>query len=173
MLRNYLLIAWRNLVKSKTFSLINILGLAIGLAACLIVLQYVTFQLSYGDFHRKADRIYRVGATWKVSGQPEERIARNHPATGPAMLRDFPEVENFTRMRGWAGDVVVTHTAGLTPDLNQHVPLSLKGFRDSIRVRLMLSSNGWSRFENEMKRTAAGWQAELKLPQARMPTNLW
>ncbi len=167
MFRNYLLIAWRNLLKSMTFSLINILGLAIGLAACLIVLQYVTFQLSYDDFHRKADRIYRVGATWKVNGQPEERIAQHHPATGPAMLRDFPEVENFTRMRSWAGDVVVTHTAGLTPDLNQPVSISLKGFEDSTRVRLAVSANGWSRFENEMKQTAAGWQAELKLPPGR------
>ncbi|MEM6843865.1 MAG: ABC transporter permease, partial [Bacteroidota bacterium] len=60
MLRSYLKIAYRNLLKNKVFSLINILGLAIGMAACLLILQYVTFELSYDNFHKKGDQIYRV-----------------------------------------------------------------------------------------------------------------
>lgn len=60
MLKNYLLIAFRNLLRHKLFSFINILGLAIGMAACLLIIQYVTFELSYDFFHEKKDRIYRI-----------------------------------------------------------------------------------------------------------------
>ena len=60
MIKNYLKIAWRNIVKQKAYSAINILGLAIGIAACLLILHYVAFELSYENFHTKKDRIYRV-----------------------------------------------------------------------------------------------------------------
>ena len=60
MLTNYLKIAFRNLLKNKVFSLINILGLAIGMAACLLILQYVTFELSYDDFHVNKENIHRL-----------------------------------------------------------------------------------------------------------------
>jgi putative ABC transport system permease protein len=167
MLRNYILITWRNLLKSKAFSLINILGLAIGLAACLIVLQYVSFQLSYDDFHRQADRIYRVAVRWNASGQPEERHAQNHNAAGPALLRDFPEVASFVRIRGWQGDVVVNHTAGLSPDLALPVTFTLAGFLDSARVSLAGNFNGWNPNEEPMTRTAQGWQTTIHLPPGR------
>jgi len=60
MLKNYLKIAWRNLVKNKVHSLINIAGLSIGMAACLLILQYVGFELSYDRFNKNAGDIYRV-----------------------------------------------------------------------------------------------------------------
>lgn len=60
MIQNYLTIAWRNLLKHKIFSFINILGLAIGLAACLIIFLYVQNELTYDQYNTKADRITRV-----------------------------------------------------------------------------------------------------------------
>ncbi|WP_341835955.1 ABC transporter permease [Chitinophaga pollutisoli] len=57
---NYIKIAWRNLTRNKMFSVINILGLAAGIAASLLILQYVSNELSYDRFHGKADRIYRL-----------------------------------------------------------------------------------------------------------------
>jgi len=60
MFRNYLVTAWRNLKKNKTFSLINIAGLAIGMAVCLLILQYVNFELSYDQFNKNTPDIYRV-----------------------------------------------------------------------------------------------------------------
>ena len=59
MIKNYFKTAWRNLWKNKTFSVINIAGLAIGMAACLLILQYVSFELSYDQFNKKASDIYR------------------------------------------------------------------------------------------------------------------
>ena len=60
MLRNYFKIAHRTLLKNRVFSLINILGLAIGIAACLLIIHYVRFELSYENFHENADNTYRV-----------------------------------------------------------------------------------------------------------------
>jgi len=58
MLTNYLITAYRNLIKTKAFSLINILGLAIGMTACLLILHYVNFENSYDKFQNNSDRIY-------------------------------------------------------------------------------------------------------------------
>ncbi len=60
MIRNYFRTAWRNLWKNKVFSLINILGLSLGMAACLLILQYVNFELSYDQFNQNAPNLYRV-----------------------------------------------------------------------------------------------------------------
>ena len=68
MLRNYLKIAWRNLVNNKTFSFINIVGLAIGLACFILIALYVLDELSFDRHNRKADRIYRVNSDIKFGG---------------------------------------------------------------------------------------------------------
>lgn len=102
MLTNYLKIAYRNLLKNKVFSLINILGLAIGMAACLLILQYVRFELSYDDFHEKADRIYRVSSV----NQQDVADARLllPPPLGPELQENLPEVTNVTRLiLPWSG----------------------------------------------------------------------
>ncbi len=105
MIKNYLKIAWRNLLRNKVYSLVNIVGLAIGMAACFFVFQYVHFESGYDRFHANASNIYRVpisfsanrlgGADWSVS---EGNSARNHPAVGLAMKNDFPEVIDYTRV---------------------------------------------------------------------------
>lgn len=98
MLRNYLLIAYRNLLKSKAFSLINILGLAIGMAACLIIIQYVGFEWSYDRFHSKADRIYRLRFDRLREGTEDKSIGIA-PGIAPAMMDKLPEIENYLRLK--------------------------------------------------------------------------
>ncbi|MEM9831867.1 MAG: ABC transporter permease [Bacteroidota bacterium] len=93
MFQNYLKIAFRNLLKSKVFSAINVFGLALGLAACFLIMQYVLFELSYDQFHEGSDRIYRVS----LEGN-RTHSAANHPLVGPALKEDFPEVEAYIRM---------------------------------------------------------------------------
>ncbi len=70
MLKNYLKIAFRNLWKHRVFSLINIMGLTVGMAACFLIFLYVRFELSYDNFHTKADRIYRLRADIKTPRKP-------------------------------------------------------------------------------------------------------
>lgn len=97
MLRNYLLTTYRNILRRPGFSLINISGLAIGLAACLIIMLYVFDELSFDRFHEKADRIYRVTVHGKFGGN--EFHSTYTPAPFAAALKqEFPEVEHVTRL---------------------------------------------------------------------------
>lgn len=99
MLKNYLKIAFRNLWKHKVFSLINIMGLTVGMSACLLISMYVNFELTYDAFHSKADRIYRLVTDVKT---PSETINAGITswAFGPTIKQDFPEVEAYTRLNG-------------------------------------------------------------------------
>jgi len=98
MLFNYLKIALRNLQKHKAYSFINIFGLSIGIAASLLILQYVTFELSYDTFHTEAKNIYRVQYDSYSQGTLQYQSATAFPRVGPAMKDDFPEVEEYARL---------------------------------------------------------------------------
>ena len=77
MIKNYLKIAFRNLWRHRVFSLINILGLTVGMTACFLIFMYVRFELSYDSFHTKGDRIYRVVADIKT---PTETMNTSGPS---------------------------------------------------------------------------------------------
>src|SRR5215510_11952842 len=96
MLKNYFKIAWRNLLKNKTFSLINISGLAIGLSCFLVIALYVIDELSYDRFHAKADRIYRVDSDIRFGGTDLKLAVCSDPM-GPTLKRDYPQVEEYVR----------------------------------------------------------------------------
>jgi len=98
MFKNYLKIAVRNLQKHKGYSLINILGLSLGMATCIFILLWVQDELSYDRFHANAERIYLVESEWMYNG--ELNIWDATPAQlAPAMEADFPEVESAVRMK--------------------------------------------------------------------------
>ncbi|KAA9040900.1 FtsX-like permease family protein [Ginsengibacter hankyongi] len=105
MIRNYLKIAFRNLWKNKGFSAINIAGLAIGLATCLLMLFYVTDELSYDKFNEKADRIYRVDGDIQFGGNHFVLAVAPDPM-GQVLKKDFPQVEQYVRFRGYGGLLV-------------------------------------------------------------------
>lgn len=99
MVRNYIKTAWRNLLRGKAFSVINITGLAIGLSAFLLLALYIKDELSYDRFHEKADRIYRVSREFLAEdGSTDLHLARVAPPYGPLIAQDFPEVERMVRM---------------------------------------------------------------------------
>jgi putative ABC transport system permease protein len=95
---NYAKVAYRNMLRNKLYSLINILGLAIGMAACFFIFLYVHFESGYDRFNKNADRIYRIPISYSGSFSNVPTTAANHPAVGPAIKADFPEVEAFTRV---------------------------------------------------------------------------
>lgn len=95
---NYLISAWRNIFKHPLFSAINILGLAIGLASCILIALFVRDEISYDSFWQKADNIYRTHITFSVPGRDPMYIAM---APGPimhALKRDYPQVEYASRV---------------------------------------------------------------------------
>jgi putative ABC transport system permease protein len=111
MLKNYLKTAIRSLIKQKVYTAINILGLAVSIAACLLIGLYVKHEFSYDKFFPDADRIYKIAL---------ERIYPNHStfyasiphSYGPTMQRDFPEVENSLHLLGPATDVILNYKSG-------------------------------------------------------------
>jgi len=105
MIKNYFITAWRNLWKNKTFSAINIFGLSVGVAAFLLIINYLRFEYSYDDAHVKKDRIYRVPMMTKEKGGKEQTFAFTYPAVAPALKKDFPEVEEAARFRRQGGIV--------------------------------------------------------------------
>jgi putative ABC transport system permease protein len=120
MIKNYLRIAFRNLWRHKGFSLLNILGLTIGMSACFLVFLYVKFELSYDNFHSKGDRIYRI-VTDIVN--PSETLHFNvaAPAMPVAAKRDFPEIERQVRFDPGSilvrrGDIKIQETSMASVD---------------------------------------------------------
>ena len=98
MLKNYLLSTLRNITKRKGFSILNVLGLSIGLAASLLILQYVKDELSFDNFHTNAENIYRVKYDYYKDGERVFECATAFNNIGPALKADYPEVENFCRL---------------------------------------------------------------------------
>lgn len=98
MLRNYLKIAWRNLRRNKAFSAINIIGLAIGMATCLLISLFVIDELSYDRFNEKADRIVRVIFRGTMNGG-QINEANVMPPVAQTLKTDYPEVEETIRIR--------------------------------------------------------------------------
>lgn len=97
MLRNYLKIAIRNLLKDKGYSLINVLGLAIGMACCILICLYILDETSFDRFHRDYQRIYRVISEEKNDGQVQD-LANAYGPLAPALRTDFPEIDNVVRL---------------------------------------------------------------------------
>src|SRR5476651_323026 len=98
MIKNYIKIAFRNLWRHKSFSFINITGLAVGMSAFLLILMYVHFELSYDDFHANASQIYRLNVDIKSSPTETMKLAESTMPMGPALKTDFPEVLDYTRV---------------------------------------------------------------------------
>jgi putative ABC transport system permease protein len=105
MIKNYFKTAWRSLWKNKTFSAINIFGLSVGVAAFLLIINYLRFEYSYDDAHVKKDRIYRIPMMTKEKGGKEQTFAFTYPAVAPALKKDFPEIEEAARFRRQGGIV--------------------------------------------------------------------
>ncbi|HEV8284514.1 MAG TPA: ABC transporter permease [Chitinophagaceae bacterium] len=108
MIKHYLKISFRNLWKYKSFSAINIAGLAIGMAACLLILQYVSFKLSFDQFHRYADNIYRVVNDRYQQGKLIQHGTITYSGVSKAMNDDYEEVVQHARIAP-AGEVILTY----------------------------------------------------------------
>ena len=109
MIKNYFKVAVRNLLKHKGYAFINILGLAVGIAASVLIFLYITNEMSYDKFHEKADRTYRMKADWSNDGD-----SRIHQLGTPFILAQtirekYPQVEFITQLSGPVGDVIIRY----------------------------------------------------------------
>jgi len=109
MIGNYIKIAFRNLQKHKAYSLINILGLALGMAVCLLILMFIRYELSYDKYHDHSDRIYRMERRFLASdGSIRGGFATLAPSFTPFLELDFPEMEHIVRIFD-SGDTLVRY----------------------------------------------------------------
>lgn len=102
MIRNYIKTAFRSLVKNRAFTAINVFGLALGLAACLLIVLYVFDELSFDRYNTKSDRIYRVNEDLKL-GNNNVLYAVCMPPLAQTLKSDFPEVEDAARLKAAGG----------------------------------------------------------------------
>ncbi len=109
MLRNYLKTALRNLRKHAGYTLINLVGLAAGLACCLLIVLFVLDELSYDRFHDQADRIYRIYFSSSRASGTEMQAPLTPAAMTAALVEEFPEVEAATRILGFRGQRTVRY----------------------------------------------------------------
>src|SRR5215471_8244946 len=98
MFKNYFKTAWRNVMRHKVYSGINILGLAIGIASCVLILQYVSFELSYEDFQVNKDRVYRVQQDRYDHGKLSTQWAAGAYAVGNTFKAEIPEIEDYVKV---------------------------------------------------------------------------
>src|SRR3989339_1366007 len=96
MFKNYLKTTFRNFIRYKGYTSINIFGLAIGMAGCVLILFYVQHELSYNNFQKSSERIYRLVAERKAPAGTSIDIV-TPPPLASALTNDFPEVTNFVR----------------------------------------------------------------------------
>lgn len=117
MFKNYLKVAFRNLGKNKMFSLINIVGLAIGLCCFLLIAVYVLDELSYDRFYKNANRIYRINADIRFGGN-ELHIPETSDMMGASLKKDYPEIEEYTRIYNNNGNKLIKKGAEYINEFN-------------------------------------------------------
>ncbi|MFC2096331.1 ABC transporter permease [Bacteroidota bacterium] len=108
MIRGYLKIAFRNLLKNKIFSFINIFGLAIGLAACILIFMYISHESSYDNFHNDLENIYRINLKHYQEGELLDTRGKVPRPLGKVLYEDLPEVIEFARLNE-EDEVIITY----------------------------------------------------------------
>lgn len=110
MYKNYLKVAYRNLIKKKAYSFINISGLALGIACCVLIFMFVRDEMSYDNYHTKGDRIYRLihGELAADGSTPYPFWVWNNAPVGPALKDDFPEIDKVVQFSG-RSDILLTY----------------------------------------------------------------
>ncbi|PIB38209.1 ABC transporter permease [Maribacter sp. 4G9] len=96
MIKNYLKIAWRNLIRNRSFSFLNILGLSIGLAMTTLIVLWVNYELGFDRFHEKIDRLYEVNNQYEIEGEIWTWNSTPKPMA-PTIKKDYPEIEKVSR----------------------------------------------------------------------------
>src|SRR5579872_2276220 len=98
MIKNYLTIAWRNIMKNKFFSFVNIFGLSVGLACCMLIALYLHYETSYDSYHKNIANLYQVGTTSIKKGEKDNKNPYTSPPIAAALKREFPEVNETARL---------------------------------------------------------------------------
>src|SRR6186713_361268 len=100
MIKNYFIVAWRNLWRNKIFAIIKILGLSIGLTVCMLIFLYTKDEISYDRFHKNKGQLYRVIQTVQFGDKDPQTIGITNGVMGETFAREIPEVQQCIRING-------------------------------------------------------------------------
>ena len=104
MFQHYFKISWRNMLKSKGYSFINVTGLSLGLACCMLIFLYTKDEISFDRFHAKKDQIYQLTYTfWNLENNEKNYISSTNISAGEGFESDIPEIEAIVRMSQGSG----------------------------------------------------------------------
>lgn len=115
MIENYLKVARRNFLKTRLFSTINLLGLSIGMASFLLILQVISFEFSYDNFHKNKDNICRLYYSYN-NGSSNISVTGTPAPMGPFLKKDWPEVVDYVRISPWGEGVAKYQEMNLRVD---------------------------------------------------------
>jgi putative ABC transport system permease protein len=118
MLKNYLLTAWRNLIRNRVYSVINIAGLTLGLACAMLIILYLKDELSFDRFHINRDHLYRLYSEGKDPAGETHRMGITGDVQGPRFKSQIPEIRAFVRIQGGYSDAKLGSTVVPQPLLN-------------------------------------------------------
>ena len=114
MFKNYFKTAIRNLLRNKSYAAINIVGLAVGIAACLLIFVVVQFELSFDSFHPKKEKIYRVVSEFRSPDGINHSSGAPFPV-GPALRIDYPQLKKVACILGTGNDQITVEQEGKEP----------------------------------------------------------
>jgi len=134
-MKSGLLISFRVLFKNKLFTAINLLNLIVGISACLLLLKYVRYELSFDKFYLEAEKVYRISYERFQNGNLDIRNARTMSALAPALKRDFPEIEEA--IRGCYEECLIYRKEEQKYLNKQKVLWADDGFLDVFRIQLI------------------------------------
>ena len=133
MIKNYFKLAVRALLKNKIYSLINIFGLAIGIAICLLIVLFIQSELGYDQYHERKDRIYRLAGDRIYPGRVASRSIIPQ-SIGAAVQRDLPEIEESTRIFPFGENNNTTVKVGAKTFEEKRIVLAIVIFSGSSRA---------------------------------------
>ena len=141
MIRNYFKIAFRNFVRNKTFTLINVLGLVLGMTACLLLVNYVTFETSFDQFHEDSGNIYRVTHEFYQEGELQSQSAAAYSPLAPTLQNNVPEVLSVTRIHPTVGTVSCGEGSSLLSFNEEGICFTDSSFFDIFSLKIVSGSN--------------------------------
>lgn len=100
MIRNYIKIAWRNMMRNKFFSIVNIFGLSVGMACCMLIALYLHYETTYDGYQKNIKNLYQVGTSFVMKGEKDSPMPFTSPPFSAALKQEYPEVAESTRLLG-------------------------------------------------------------------------
>lgn len=165
MFANYVKIFFRNLQNHRAYSLVNLSGLTIAMAASFLIFLFVSHECSYDRFHTNSDRLYRIRND-RIYSDIHDKSAGCPPALGPALKQEFPEILESARILT-TSDMNNIVSYAPANDYIQMALFSLQGYQQATKISVIGNFNGWNADRNVLEKKGDKWECSIPFPPGR------